>query len=292
MAEDQGVNGDDWNDYVVYLLSQFGWEKIGDVNMDLTGEEGEPNGVDAIMVYEQPGMQLKRSVIVESKRYKSSSYTKVKLFGWLETLNKKLDHLRNSESLLEQFPPLQECEEIKHGIIMNWITDADEEFIEECMMHFSEYNNPTNASLRGWKRIAVLNNERVNRLRSILEVMKETKCLFYYPSQLSGGNTASYKGVLTLEYMFSDIVLASNAENHDKMVFYFGKMDYESLRALSECLNLYQYLVEGSNMTIYYYHDDDEIRKIIPMAQTKQFSKIGVSFKALDEYALNKIPKK
>lgn len=292
MAEDQGVNGDAWNDYVVHLLSQFGWEKIGDVNMDLTGEEGEANGVDAIMAYEQPGMQMKRSIIVESKRYKSTSYSKVKLYGWLETLNKKLDHLRNSDSLLEQFPLLQECEEIKHGIIMNWITDADEKFLEEYLAHFSEYHNTSSASLRGWKRIAVLNNERINRLRSILQVMKDNKIQFYYPAQLSEGNVGSYKSILTLEYMFSDIILAVNAENTDKVVFYFGEMNYESLNTLSECLNLYQYLIEGGNMQVYYYHDDDDIRKILPAIQTKLFSKINVTFNALEEFALNKIPHK
>ena len=73
MAEDQGVNGDKWNDYVIHLLSQFGWEQVGDTNMDLKGEDDQSGGIDAIMIYEQPGKSLKRSVIVESKRYKKSS---------------------------------------------------------------------------------------------------------------------------------------------------------------------------------------------------------------------------
>ena len=136
MAEDQGVNGDKWNDYVVHLLSQFGWEKVGDTNMDLKGEDGERGGVDAIMVYEQPGKTLKRSVIVESKRYMKSSYSASKLYGWLTVLNKKLDIFRNSEDILEQYPFLQDCEEIKHGVILNWITDADDEFLDSYRGHF------------------------------------------------------------------------------------------------------------------------------------------------------------
>lgn len=178
MAEDQGVNGDKWNDYVIHLLSQFGWEQVGDTNMDLKGEDDQSGGIDAIMIYEQPGKSLKRSVIVESKRYKKSSYSANKLYGWLSVLNKKLDFFRNSEAILEQYPFLQDCEEIKHGIIFNWITDADDDFLGLYKKHFLAYPNMTSATLRGGKRISVLNNERINKLRSILEVMESSPCRF------------------------------------------------------------------------------------------------------------------
>ena len=158
MAEDQGVNGDKWNDYVIHLLSQFGWEQVGDTNMDLKGEDDQSGGIDAIMIYEQPGKSLKRSVIVESKRYKKSSYSANKLYGWLSVLNNKLDFFRNSEAILEQYPFLQDCEEIKHGIIFNWITDADDDFLDLYKKHFLAYPNKTSATLRGGKRISVLNN--------------------------------------------------------------------------------------------------------------------------------------
>lgn len=292
MAEDQGVNGDKWNDYVIHLLSQFGWEQVGDTNMDLKGEDDQSGGIDAIMIYEQPGKSLKRSVIVESKRYKKSSYSANKLYGWLSVLNNKLDFFRNSEAILEQYPFLQDCEEIKHGIIFNWITDADDDFLDLYKKHFLAYPNKTSATLRGGKRISVLNNERINKLRSILEVMESRPCRFFYPSQLTGTNSGAYKEVLTLEYMFSNIILAEESNNNaNKIVFYFGEMTYEALRILSECLNLYQFLIEDTKMTIYYYQDDDNIRKIIPSVKEKLFPKVDVSFEVLLEFQINKEPK-
>lgn len=291
MAEDQGYNGDKWNEYAVYLLTQFGWEKIGDTNMDLEGEEENVGGVDALMVYEQPGYLMKRTVVVESKRYQQSSLSKSKIYDWLSVLSKKLDMFRNSENLIEQFPILQDCENIKHGIILNWITDADKEFLSTYAGYLLDYSNQTNASLRGWKRIAIANNERINILRSILSVMKSRSCNFYYPSQLTGTNSGAYKKVLTLEYMFSNIILAEDGNSHEKIVFYFGQMNYESLEALSQCLNLYQYSIEGSNLSIYHYEDNDEVRKILPTVKSKLFANVNVTFIVLEKFAIDSEPK-
>lgn len=291
MAEDQGYNGDKWNDYVVYLLSQFGWEKIGDTNMDLEGEDENLGGVDALMVYEQPGYEMRRTVIVESKRYKQSSLSKSRIYGWLSVLSKKLDMFRNSENLIEQFPLLQDCENIKHGFILNWVTDADKKFMDDYAGYLLDYSNQTTASLKGWKRVAIANNKRINMLRSILDVMKSRSCNFFYPSQLTGTNSGAYKKVLTIEYMFSNIILAEDANSHEKIVFYFGQMNYESLEALSQCLNLYQYSIQGSDMSIYHYEDNDDVRKILPTVKSKLFANINVAFSALERFAIDREPK-
>lgn len=291
MAEDQGYNGDKWNDYVVYLLSQFGWEKIGDTNMDLEGEDENIGGVDALMAYDQPGYAMRRTVVVESKRYKQSSLSKSVIDGWLSVLSKKLDFFRNSEKLIEQFPLLQDCENLKHGLILNWITDADKEFLANYAAYLLDYSNQTTASLKGWKRVAIANNERINMLRSILNVMKSRSCNFFYPSQLTGTNSGVYKKVLTIEYMFSNIILAEDANSHEKIIFYFGQMNYESLEALGQCLNLYQYSIEGSNMSIYHYEDNDDVRKILPTVKGKLFANINVNFTALEKFAIDTEPK-
>ena len=122
--------------------------------------------------------------------------------------------------------------------------------------------------------------------------MEDCPCRFFYPSQLTGTNSGAYKKVLTLEYMFSDIILASECGNSDhKMVFYFGEMSYEALHILSECLNLYQFLIEDTKMTIYCYQDDDNVRKITPSVKEKLFSKVDVSFEVLEEFRIDKEPK-
>ena len=53
MAENQGVLGDQWNDYANRLLKLLGWEHIGDKDMDITGSGGETYGIDAIARYDQ-----------------------------------------------------------------------------------------------------------------------------------------------------------------------------------------------------------------------------------------------
>ena len=58
MAENQGVLGDQWNDYANRLLKLLGWEHIGDKDMDITGSGGETYGIDAIARYESPGHPL------------------------------------------------------------------------------------------------------------------------------------------------------------------------------------------------------------------------------------------
>lgn len=39
MAEDQGVNGTIWNKEATKLLSYFGWNTIGDYDMDVMGQD-------------------------------------------------------------------------------------------------------------------------------------------------------------------------------------------------------------------------------------------------------------
>lgn len=56
MAERQGKLGDAWNMCAVKFLSLLGWSYIGDKDIDVIGEDGNPYGVDALMNYRCPGM--------------------------------------------------------------------------------------------------------------------------------------------------------------------------------------------------------------------------------------------
>lgn len=49
MAEDQGVNGTIWNKEANYILSWFGWETIGDIDMDVLGDDEQKYGVDTLI---------------------------------------------------------------------------------------------------------------------------------------------------------------------------------------------------------------------------------------------------
>ena len=52
--EDQHYNGDIWNREAFALLKKFGWNRIGDYDMDVKGEDGKKMGIDTIVKFETP----------------------------------------------------------------------------------------------------------------------------------------------------------------------------------------------------------------------------------------------
>ena len=129
MAEKQGKLGDNWNDYANRLVKLLGWDHIGDKNMDLKGNDGEEYGVDSILKYKVAGKDTLQTVILESKRYAKTSIQSNTLFKWVKRLKEKLDGLRNSEELLKEFPEMDDCSQTNLGVIMLWVHDADESYL-------------------------------------------------------------------------------------------------------------------------------------------------------------------
>jgi len=100
MAEDQGVNGDLWNDQATKLLEAFKWETIGDSNVDLINDIGEKHGVDRLAIYkESHKSDSNEFVVVEAKRYKTTSFKHDSLDIWVKTLDNKITNLKNSVEL-------------------------------------------------------------------------------------------------------------------------------------------------------------------------------------------------
>jgi hypothetical protein len=295
MAENQGVLGDQWNDYANRLLKLLGWEHIGDKDMDITGSGGETYGIDAIACYESPGLAVKQCCLVESKRYAMSSINASVIKKWIERLKQKLDGVYQSKELRTEFPQLRECCPINLGVIMCWVHDAtNERYFED---EFEKYLNSTRIVTMpkpmAFKRIIVLSNLRILRLCSIASVLKDNtyKYEFYYPSQLINNKPFEMSKVLTIDYALSDIIMAERKKGakSEKVVFYFGAMNLEAINTLKDALTMYNMMEAKKSLIIYHYEGDASTREIMPDAK-KLFGKVKVVFISMDHFDLTTEP--
>lgn len=261
MAEDQGVNGDVWNEHAIKLLKLFNWHQIGDTNMDLLGSDEGKYGVDGLMLCNDPSFNVSQPIIIESKRYAKESLSLSAFKGWIDRLKVKINKCKNSSHLLKKFDKLNECGPINQGVIMCWVHNADSDIIKEIHNYFSLYEETSGPSSE-WQRIGFLTNDRILELCSLAKVVQENNLIFCYPSQIIGNRPVCYKNVLTMDYMFSDVILATTNDHKSKVVFYFGDMDSANMNLLRSCLLQFQYLISDESLTIYYYHQDEEFRKI------------------------------
>lgn len=288
MAEDQGVNGDIWNDCAVHLMELLGWSHIGDKNMDLPGIDSKSHGIDALMRYETPQMAIPQSCLLESKRYAVESLNNTTVRNWIEALRKKIELFAHSEELNEEFPPLKDCCSINLGLIMCWVHNApNETYFEDT---FSKYLSAsifnTAATKHTFKRIMVFSNSRILRLCAIAAKMKEAANAykFVYPSQLTGGQPMVKSSILSIEYACSDIILAERFIQNEfcKVVFFLGKLSITSLKSLKDSLTFYNFIEHGKKLLIFYYGSHVENRKTIAEA-ANIFNGIELEIKPLQK---------
>src|SRR5688572_5258639 len=105
MAEDQGVNGDIWNAEFSLFLQDFGWEKVGDSNIDVENVSEQVMGLDSLFRYEFPmNDDSFKGVIVEAKCYKTTSFSLANFRKWIITLDKKISALKFDSNFKSKFP--------------------------------------------------------------------------------------------------------------------------------------------------------------------------------------------
>jgi hypothetical protein len=281
MAEDQGVNGDIWNDQATRLFKRAGWQKIADSNIDLPGADGVRRGIDSLFVYEDGfNPKIKQGVFLEAKRYSVKSFSKSQINDWIITLDSKIRLLRQSQEFLHNYPFFSEST-MTNGLIAIWFHDLKNqaEFKEKFYQLLSEINIPKG---RGSKfvniRLFILENDKILRLASLLDTVDKSirengsnSINFYYPSSARFGNPVQELSVVNLEYMFSQFVLAKSKKVRDNIdmettdiVFYFGRLDINSFFRLREALLAYDMINKQNRLVIYKYHRNDEFRKIQP----------------------------
>ena len=287
MAENQGVNGDMWNDKALQLLKLLGWDHIGDTNMDIPGSDDKEYGVDALISAPSPRMEVSQCGVLESKRYSIKSLKGGTLSKWINRLRQKLDAFYQSPKLMDEFPSLEECCSINLGIIMCWVHDApDEDYFDdtfEKLLNDTVIN--TAPSHTNFKRVCVITNPRILRLCAVAEKIKLSKYSyeFIYPSQLLGGDRPLVKScVLTIEYAMSDFIIAERNRNGEAqlVVFFLGKLTAIGFKCLYEALIMYNLLVKDKKTIIYYNGSDAENRVAIAEGK-RRFKGINTDFRAL-----------
>ncbi|MDB5287330.1 MAG: hypothetical protein JWR05_2279 [Mucilaginibacter sp.] len=270
MAEDQGVNGDLWNDQANNLITKFNWESIGDSNIDLPNDNGSVSGVDRLYKYiDSLKTNTLEGVIVEAKRYKTDSFTSGSLQSWIVTLDKKLNNLKNSSELQEKFPDFSNMP-LRTGIIMIWFHNVHDYYLYKSTFKKYALNVKLNRKNLSSNKIYVFENDGILKLASLYISIKElndkinNRLRFYYPSV--DLNPAKRSEVLNINYMISKFILADFIDNdgvENKVVFYFGGLNIESFQRLKHALISYSYIDNDKPLIIYtYMRDDEEFRKV------------------------------
>lgn len=294
MAEKQGKLGDNWNDYSNRLVQDMGWQHIGDKNMDLKGSDGDEYGVDSILKYKVAGHDVMQTVLLESKRYSKDSITFGTLTKWLKRLKEKLDGLRNSEELMKEFPELDDCSTTNLGVIMLWVHDASEEYLDKTFQRYLESAIiSTGAKPGAYSRIMVLDNRRIVQLCAIIDILRKyDDYSIVYPSGIIENATKEKNHVLTIEYMMSNIIIAECTKNGitSSVVFYLGSMTESSMTLLIQFLNTYQRIDANQPLLIYHYDTSDGVIDVVNSYKSKKDYKDIIDFRKLTHYSINVEP--
>ena len=303
--EDQHYNGDEWNKQIVTLLKLFGWVHIGDYDMDVKGSEGERMGIDGIMQFDTPLKNRPQIVVVESKRYATTSFNKTLLQDWIIRLDKKLLSLRNSSPFFDTFPVAQECTITDTGIIAIWFHDTDKykKFIPEFKDILSQISIPTRTRKAGFNKIWVLDNMRLMKLfalqTAIRELSHRDSFRFVYSPRFCEDKPTERQKVLTIEYLFSDVVFAEQEIKGEgtrkelSYIFYFGDLNYNSFRMVKAAYSKTVNWDKSKEIILYVYNTDEEFRKIEPDIKENIFSEFNITIKKMQcnnnipEYIIN-----
>ncbi len=289
MPERQGKLGDSWNDCARKLLHLLGWEYVGDKNIDVKGNDGEDYGIDSILIYSNPGKSLKQTVLLESKRYAMNSINGNTISKWLKRLKDKIESLRNSEDLVKEYPELNDCSSINLGIVMVWIHDADERYLNETFQSYLQsVDINTGARPDGfYSRIMVLDNRRITWLCSIIEILNGYESYkFIYPARIIDDNLVDQTKTLIVEYMMSNIVIGECFKEGkiETVVFYKSTITESTVYFILELLMTFQCIKTGIPVCICYYDKSDKMQEVINSFAEKH-KDICLKFKRMVHYS-------
>ena len=285
--EDQHYNGDIWNREAFALLKKFGWNRIGDYDMDVKGEDGKKMGIDTIVRFDTPLKAKPQLAVLEAKRYETKNFSKVLLQDWIESLDKKLLKLRNSAPFVEKFPDVDNCTISDVGIIAIWFSDTEnyKSFYPKFNEALAQVSVSTRTRRAGVNKIYVLDNTRFMRLFALQNAISNIKDKesgdfnFLYSPRYISGLPLDRKKALTIESIFSDIIFAEFkcGTETTSYIFYFGQLDLNSFRFLKNAYSKTSLWDKNIKIILYVYDADDEFRKIENDIKTDIFEGFNVS---------------
>ncbi len=294
MPEKEGKLGDSWNDCALRLLQLFGWEHVGDKNIDVKGNDGEDYGIDSILTYSNPGKEIKQTVLLESKRYAMNSINGNTISKWLQRLKEKIDKLRNSGDLVKDYPVLNDCSSTNLGIIMIWVHDADEKYLNEKFQGYLQAVDITTGARHdgSYSRIMLLDNRRIAWLCSIIEILKGYENYdFIYPARIIDDNLVDQNKTLIVEYMMSNIVFAECTKEGktELLVFYKNNISESTMYFIFELLMTFQCIKAGIPVRICYYDKTDKIIDVINSFNEKR-KEFNFSFLKMNHHSFDSEP--
>lgn len=276
--EDQSYNGSVWNKQAYALLQNFGWRRIGDYDMDVTGHDHKDVGIDTIVSFETPLKTKPQLAILESKRYLTTSFSQSNLIDWIKRLDTKINKLKNSAEFQEKFPIVTECTTLDTGIIALWFYDVMkfQEYYPTLQNYLSQITLTSRSTRKaGLSKIYFLANDRLMRLFALDEVLREItadgekEVVFVYSPHFISWNCIQRSKVLNIESLFSDIIFAEIRDVNDKsnvetLIFYFGSKDLKSFEFVKRAFASTVQWEKSHPVVLYVYGADDDFRKIKP----------------------------
>lgn len=288
--EDQSYDGGIWNKQAFELLKLLGWERIGDRDMDVLGDDNSKMGVDTIVCFNTPLKTRPQVAILEAKHYKTTSFSKSDIEDWLYRLDSKLVKLRNSEAFQDRFPMLTECTVLDTGLIVIWFHDTE---------NYSNFNSKFKEILRqisisgrqrkaGTNKIYVVDNERLMRMFALVEeldeIRKTSEFNFVYSQAFTGGKPVKRSEVLTIENIFSDVLFGEEKTKDDIVkshIFYFGKNDYNSLKLAKGAYAKTVNYDTSKEIILHVFNPDTDFRKIENDIKTNIFHEFKISIRKM-----------
>lgn len=298
MGEESQYKGELWTKQAIKLLDLFSWNKIGDSGMDLEGYDKEHEyGVDCLYSYKNPAKDIPESIILEAKCYATKNVNNAVIRQWVDRLNTKVTDLRGARELLERHPVLKDCTELKIGLIFIWFSDFEN--YKKFQPKFTEMLNNVKPSPKPFKhktynKIYVMDNDKISKLCSIHNVIKELDSFnFYYPSPFINDKAVSRTSVLSLEYIFSKFILGkSRSKDNSKeqnIVFYFGDLTTNSFKLLKKALSSLSFIDQEYNLIVYKYQRDEKFRQIKPDIEAF-YANDGIKFEIRDMDSCMELP--
>lgn len=290
--EDQSHDGGEWNRRAFALFQKFGWDRIGDRDMDVMGEDDSKMGIDTIVRYVSPLKTRPQVAILEAKHYLTTSFNKSKLEDWISRLDTKLTKLRNSETFKERFPQVEECTVLNTGIIAIWFHDTEE---------YSNFNTTFKSILKqisisgrqrkiGLSNIYVIDNEKFMRLFALSEELNyirkngDVEFNFVYSQAFTSGQPVKRLPILTIEGIFSDVVFGEEKKQDGSQrshIFYFGNNDYKSLQIVKSIFAKTVNYTTDIPVVLHIFDIDPEFRKIEDDVKSGIFNDFNISIRRM-----------
>ena len=290
--EDQSHDGGEWNRQAFALFQKFGWDRIGDRDMDVMGEDDSKMGIDTIVRYVSPLKTRPQIAILEAKHYLTTSFSKSKLEDWISRLDNKLTKLRNSETFKDRFPQIEECTVLNTGIIAIWFYDTEQ---------YSNFNDTFKTILKqisisgrqrkvGLSNIYVIDNERFMRLFSMsveLDYIRkngDVEFNFVYSQAFTSNHPVKRLPVLTIEGIFSDVIFGEEKKRDGSQkshIFYFGKNDYKSLQTVKAIFAKTVNYTTEIPVVLHIFDVDPEFRKIEDDVRNNIFYGFNISIRKM-----------